>query len=504
LKEELKPTTVRALLISMMLIPALLTSPSCGGREDNLVYQAEKELFKARKMSSELTGATTQSEFLSRTIQAYRNVVEEYQPLMGRPGALDTVVVAAQMELAQLQFRAGMLQGARDDFRKASRMAGEIPAAKANALYSAAMISEQLGDSESAADLYSRLYSGFIEGKDPAGLMGLNRRYLIAPLKIGNLFSLSGDKASARKWYQRAEQLYSAILAGVEDSMMVKETEFNLLATMIQSEKWNEAAKKLEELKDRYGGRRQSPSLLYLEARIELNGFGNPVGASSLLREIEEDYPDSKEVPGALLARAGIEFRAGRPDSAAEIYRKLLEEYSGDKNQAVEAKWMLARIEEKKGNWLEASLHYNSIAKEFPLTPQGLEAPLKIAAHFEEIGENKAAENAYRRAREHYRRLADDSYSRGARILAEKYLVRVLVEEEKWAEAVDELLTLADRYPDYIPFRENYLKAASIREMELDDTEGALKILNECVKRYPRTELAREAQKQSERIRGNR
>ncbi len=491
---------IRALILLPLLISAL-TAASCANKEDNLAYEAEKDLFRARKMSSELTGATMQSEFLSKTIQAYRSVVAEYQPHMGKSGNLDTVVVAAQMELAQLQFRAGMLQGAREDFRKASRMAEGIPAAKANALYSSAVISEQLGDSESAIDFYSQLYSGFIDRKVPSSPSGLNRRYLISPLKIGTLLSLSGDEASARKWYRRAEQLYGRILSGEEDSVMVKETEFNLLATMIQSEKWNEARKLLEELKERYGGKKESPSLLYLEAQMELNGFNNPAGASRLLREIEEDYPDSREAPGALLARAGIEFRAGREDSATGIYRKLLEEYPGNKDQAVEAKWMLARIEEKRGNWLEASLHYNSIAKEFPLTPQGLEAPLKIAAHFEEIGEAKAAENAYQRAREHYQRLAGDSYSRGARILAEKYQVRVLVEEERWAEAADELLKLADRYPDYAPFRENYLRAASIREIELNDTEGAADILNECVKRYPETELGLEAQKQLERIR---
>ena len=82
--------------------------------------------------------------------------------------------------------------------------------------------------------------------------------------------------------------------------------------------------------------------------------------------------------------------------------------------------------------------------------------------------------------------------------------VRVLAERKRWREAAERLLKLPDRYPAYAPLRENYLRAAAIHERELADSEGAARILETCVAKYPETELAKTAARELARLRGGR
>lgn len=475
---------------------------SCSGGEDISSYQAEKELFRARKMSSELTAATIQSDFLARTLDAYRGIVERYGPRASDSKELDLAVVSAQMELAQLEFQAGMLHDALRDFNEAIKLAVRIPEARANAIYSSASISEQINDTGAAIDFYERFYKEYIEEGGYSNISKINSRYLVVPLKIGNLYSRAGEKGEARRWYERAEKLYTRIISTEDDPALVREARFNSLTSLIQNGRWENAKERLKELKKDYGDGKTAPALLYLESQIELNGFGDTDKAIALLGEIADKYPGSNEAPGALITRAEVLVSKGRREEAAAICRKIIKDYPDKINEVVKATWMLAAIEEEKGNWVDASLHYKSIYTKYPLTLQGLEAPLRIAEHFTEIGEKEAARGAYATAREHYSGLAGDSYARGARVIAEKYYVRTLIEEKKWEEAVNKLLEQAAKYPRYTPFMQNYLSAASICELELGDNERAASILEMCIEKHGGTGLAEEAEKQLKRIRG--
>ena len=84
--------------------------------------------------------------------------------------------------------------------------------------------------------------------------------------------------------------------------------------------------------------------------------------------------------------------------------------------------------------------------------------------------------------------------------MAEEYSVRALVEDKRWTEAVRRLIALPDRYPDYPPFRENYLRAASIYEAELGNRELAIATLETCSAKFPGTGLARAADKELARL----
>jgi TolA-binding protein len=403
--------------------------------------------------------------------------------------------------MAQLEFQTGMLEQAYRDFTEAIEMAGKIPSAEANAIYSAAVISRQLRDTESALEHYRQFYQSFLAPQARPFRIPLNSRYILAPIETGHIYLELDKRKEADRWYGAAEELYSAIIESGSYPGLVPEAKLNTVTAMLQQEDWNRARNYLRELKKETAGEEQVPALMYLEGRIELNGFENRDRAVALMREIAERFPESKEASSALVAAAGIRFREGKFDEAAALCRKVVSDYGRRDNEVAEAVWMLAEINEKSGDWAAASLHYKSLYTNYPYTLQGLEAPLRIASHFAEGGETEVAADAYARAREHYRELIGESNSQGARLMVEKYLVRSLTEEGRWEEAVNRLLELTEEYPGYRNFRGNYLRAASIAEEKLNDRTRAAEILEECISRYPGTALAGEAEKQLDRIR---
>lgn len=483
----------------LIILISLAAATSCE-KEDRL-YQAEKELFKARKMRHDLASTTIEGDFLSRTIQTYGGIVDRHRDHMGESAVLDTIIVAAKMEMAQLEFQTGMLEEALRDFKEAVELTGEIPSARANAIYSSAVISGQMQNPESALEYYRRFYREFLSKDARPFRIELNSRYILTPVRIGHLLLQLDDRAEAERWYEIAEKFYSYIIENGKITRLVEEAKLNRITALLQREEWSKAGQYLERMKKGIIDRERLPALMYIEAQIELNGYNNRSGALRILENIESEHPESAEASSALVTAAGIRFREKNYDEVRNICSRIIKNYGGRKNEAAEAAWMLARAEEESGNWLEASLHYKSLYTSHPYTLQGLEAPLRIAAHFAESGESAVARDRYGKARDHYLALAREAGTRGARIMAEKYLVRAMTEEGKWEEAVERLLELVEEYPGYINFRNNYLRAASICEKKLKDTDRAEEILTICIERYPETSLASEAEKQLARIR---
>lgn len=491
----------RAVLACIAAAICAVIVASCG--EDSRRYDAEKALFETRKMREQLVRGRSSPAFIDRIVSAYRAIVDEYAGETDRVDGLGEIVVSAQMELAEFEFQSGRLEEAIVDFDAAYRLAEHEPAARANALYSTAFISETIGDDREAVERYERFYNEFLGEDSLLATARMNSRYLITPLKLADLHARSGNAEETGSWLEAAERTYRVAVADAEDPALVKEMRFNLLTTYLKGERWNAALALIGDLKERYGNDRDLPGLSFIEAKIYRDGFDDTTRALAILRRIPERYPESPEAANALMTAGGMEFAAGRYEEARKLYRSVVDTFGRADEQIVESSWQLARIAETRGDWVDASLHYKLIYTKHPGTIQGLEAPLRIANHYRDRNEREAAASAYRRAIEHYEGLASSRISEEVRMMAEEYIVRAFAEQEKWRQAADRLLELPDRYPRYRRFGENYLRAASIYERELNDPERAATILQDCMSRYPDTELAAEAEKQYKRITGS-
>lgn len=486
-------------LLTATLVACCIAA-GCSGDRSEARYEAEKALFTARKQAGELSFPALSGEFLERAIGSYRSVLEKYGDDAKRIEGMELIVVSAAMELAELEFRAERYDDARGDFLEAYGMASRIPAARANALWSAGFISRLIGDDDAAREHYTRFIGEFLTPQRAMETARLNRRYLLTPVRIAEIELEAGDRREADRRLGEAERLYRQIIAAADENLS-REMRFNLLTVYLLGRRWDEAKAAVDRMKEQYRGEAEIPGLLMIEARIKLDGLRDTDGAVSILRSIVRDHPQSREAPTALLTIANAQFSNRELRLAAETYRELIDRYAEQPYpELVEATWQLGRIEEAQGDWLDASLRFSSVYTDFPTTLQGMEAPLHIARHYRETGETDAARAAFERAERHYQRLASERYSETIRVFAEEYLVRTLAEQGRWQEAASSLIALPGRYPGFQRFMGNYLMAASIYENELGDDKRAIETLRLCAGRYPGTDLAAEAERQIERI----
>ncbi len=482
-------------------VAAALLLAACGPAKNSERYAAEKKLFKARKLKEDLYAGGMKSEFVAKAAEAYRGIVNEYAGSVGAVPGIEEIVVSAQMELGELEYRSGLLREARDDFEKAMEIARNVPPAFANALYSAGVISEELGEGAQATGYYTRFSERFLAADSIALTVRMNPRYLVTPLKLAALAERRGDTAGTRRWLEEAERVFGSVIEREEDPAILRETRFNLLAAYLQQKNWTRAREFAGEIRKIYGDNPLDVSAVtYLEGKIQEDGLKNTAKALELYRSVYEDYPKSGEAADALLAAAGIHRNAKRLDEASSLYERIVDEFKDRVPAVVEAQWQLARIDELRGDPEAASLRYRSLYADYPETLQGFEAPLRIASIYRERGAEDAAAAAYDQALKHYEKLASGQRPPATRIMAEQYAVRTLTETKRWKEAAERLTTIVDRYPDYSPFRGNYLRAASIYEKELGDRTQAIRELETCAAKYPGTELAGAARRELARL----
>jgi tetratricopeptide (TPR) repeat protein len=500
-RSKISTGTLRACLsLPGFLMVICLLSAGCGNNQRSNRYDAEKALHSARKMREDILRGSFEEAFLERALQSYRGIVTEYSTGMDEVEGLRDIVVSAQMDLAELEFRTGMLVAARDDFEKAIDLAADVPPARANAFYSCGVISEEMREPDEAILYYERFADEFLAPGKLAGTARMNSRYLVTPLKLFSLYNTIGREKEAAAWLQKAEEIYRSIIESESNEAILKETRFNLLTAYLQGKKWKQSLEYVRELAETYPGGRDIPALIFLEAKIEKDGFGEKARAIDLFMELYNKYADSPEAPRALLAVADIHLGDGRYEEAHKIYKKVVDEYPTSSAEAVQAEWQIAQILEKRGQWSDASLKYKSIYQSYPRTEQGLKAPLIIIRNYLGKNQQDAAEAAYLQAVDHYERLISSQEPVAVKILAESHLVTAHADMERWEEAASSLLQLPGKYPMHARFMQNYLLAASIYEKELGDPARAAEALRACMETYPGTPLAEEAEKQYRRL----
>lgn len=484
----------------ILLITLILLLQGCGNSDESPRYQAEKALFKARKMREDLATGTIKDPFLDRTLESFRAIVKDYRGDMLEVEGLEEIVVSAQMDLAELEFRVGRFEASRKDFEEAITLAAGVPPARANAIYSCGVISEEMQESQRAIEYYERFVNEYFAEENFTETASWNDQYLIVPLTISKLYARLGMREKATRWLEQTEVLYAMLIEATDRENVRKDARFNLLTAYLEGKKWRRAIEHIEELKRIYDGSPDIPGLLFIEAMVTDNGFGKPGEAIDRYKSIQEAYPDSREAPRALLAAADIHKRENRYDEALELYRTVTKRYREAAAEVVQAEWQIAEILAAQGKWNEASLKYKEIYQNFPRSEQGLKAPLAVIRNYIEKKEQDAARAAYDQAVDHYERLISSQVPYLVKVLAESHIVTAHSLMERWEEAAARLLVLPDRYPRYPRFWGNYLMAASIYEKELGKPDRAAEVLEQCIERYPGTALAAEAEKQYTRL----
>jgi tetratricopeptide (TPR) repeat protein len=479
----------------------------CAKSEDRLRHAAEKRLFEADKVRSEWARSSNRanSRFIDRTIGEYRSIVEEFGGHTDIEG-METIVIAAQIRLADIELQTGRILAALDDLEAASKIGGSgAHEARVFATYRAAEVAEAIRDRDRAVSLYERFASDYLESDDLSTMQSIPPNYLTTPLKLAQLARDADSPHVEGVWLKKAESLYGSLIETASAPSVVKQAEFNLVTTYVQQQRWQNALTLLDTLSYKYTDTSDQVSVRFLRANIYHNGLDDVKRASDLYRKIYEDFPTASEASSAMLLDAALRLRLGTVEEAETLYRRVLDDYAGYSQAVAEARWQIAFIAEGRGDWQEASLHYKAIADAYPTTFYGLESPLRVAAGFTRLGETEAAAAAYRRALDGYKRIVDGSYPLTTKLPAEDYILQVYVRQKQWDAAIKHLTDLLQKYPNHTAILQgNYVTAASIYADELDNKAKAIEMLNECIDLYPESSTARLARERLEELNAQR
>jgi tetratricopeptide (TPR) repeat protein len=395
------------LTLYFWLFLGLLFMAGCSQKGSDIVYDAEKALFQARKLRSELSGqwVISGTNFLDRTVAAYRSLVDTYSDQMYRIEGLELIVVSGQMDLAEILFQASLIPEARAEFEKAFSMATNVPKARIAALYSAAHLSDQIDERDQAIIFFERFNDLFLGPEQVAATVAINSQYMIVPLKLAELYQAAENNSSEREWLEKAELFYQGLIDRLQDPDLAKTARYNHLATILQARKWEKGLELLREFLDVFENDEDRGALLFLEAKVYQDGLDRPGEALNLFKKLHSDHHDLPQAPSALLSAAALAKKLKRTAQSEQLYKQVVSEYPNIPSVKAEAMWQLAGIEEERGNWAEASAQYQKLSKEHPITVQGLEAHLKIARNYQNNNEADAARAVLQRALRSYEKL---------------------------------------------------------------------------------------------------
>jgi len=244
------------------------------------------------------------------------------------------------------------------------------------------------------------------------------------------------------------------------------------------------------------------PQMLLRLAAMSADQLGDLNRANAYLDKLGHDYPKSNLRGTMELMRGRLFARQQRNDESAKTFRQTAEDASlTDEVRA--AAWLeLARLSELQNNWEEAQRSYGEASTNFPLTADGMRAPLAVAAHYVQAKDAAGTRKAWEDARKFYEGIIS-RYPESARTQdARKFLLRALSELQDWKAAVTLLGQIADRGGQSRPALEAMLLSAEIHEQKLGDKKAAIADLQMVLQRFPKAPFRAQVEAQLKRLGG--
>jgi tetratricopeptide (TPR) repeat protein len=477
----------------------------------------------------------------------------EFQNLSIRPGDVGEDRWAA---LARRFEAIADRYGAESAAGEASPVRQEIRAVAARALFAAARIHADLGDSNRVEALYDRmavdfsnlpevaaevalirggiaerrgdrlaaaaLYQGVVDQVAPeAGATGAAGMVLELPLQIARLRAHDATGESRADAYVSARAYYERLAQDPAGGVIPVDAQVRLAQVAGDLGRWDEATAILQRLEAHLRSLKDPPRPP-ADIRFAIYGVQSRAGVDlelsrQTLTSLLEDYPDTVAIaPQVLLALASNASRRGRIDEALANLDRIVAEWS-DKNAGAASHALLTkgRLLENQGRWTDALTTFRAVATQFPLSEAALQAPLEIVLHYARLSDAEAAKGdaeaaksdveatktALSQAESGYREFVSRFPPGRLTAIARANLARVLALQDKHDAAVTELVRLGDDLAGSSQGAVLLLEAARIAFTDLGDTARAIGILDHAGEVYARTGSGRWAVTEAARLR---
>jgi len=494
-----------------ILAGLFLLVAACGSDQDlGLRYRTERELWQAnwefRNLSIRPQEARdAQWEELARR---YEGIAERASLL--KTGEDDGAGEDVQILAAQAMFAAARIHGQLEDstradaiFRKMAGDFGHLPEVAAEVALAQGSVAERRGRLLEAVELYQAVVNDLAPRPGHAGAAGL---VINLPIRIAHLKAREAEASRedlplyllpARDYYMR--------LLETEDDLVRIEALDRLAMVSVDMGDWDAAVGHMRGLEEQLLGMdnppRDASEVRFAIARFRRQAGAGPEEVRQSLQSLLDDYPGSVVTPQVLIALSENADRRGELEEALGYIDRVIREYRSDEDMVPQAMFLKAKLLAGRDRWGEAKEIFRALPHQHPLSEPALLAPLEIASHYHNAGDDLAATEALEQAERGYRdfitRYPPGQYT----ISARNRLIQALLLQEKYDSAIDEHVSLARDMRGSPQSVHLMITAAGIARDILEDPTRAADILDTMAEIYQGDEIGAWASEEAARIR---
>ena len=196
-------------------------------------------------------------------------------------------------------------------------------------------------------------------------------------------------------------------------------------------------------------------------------------------------YPKSNVAVESQFTIARIYIATGEYAQAHEQLKKIMRLPGGSGIIQAEAMFMRGEAYEAQNEWGLALEQYQSLIREHPVTPRGLEVPVYIALHYKRKLQPEKMIEAFREAIGHYTALAEKYPATPLALQCRTTTVRCFLELNESEKAIAVLESSIKEFNGKIPVDELMLTIANIYYTRLKNVPEATAMLDRVIREFP-------------------
>ena len=471
-------------LILLLFASGFFCVISCSDQKDlTLRYKMEKSFYTSERMRGILSinlKAATPEDF-KKLIQSYQQVIglSSLLPKTSLAQDMSDIASSAQLRIAELYMLQKNLDSAQTSFEKVlENYPQSIPQNK-TALLSLGQIYERRNQKEKAVEIYHRLlenYPPVIKKRLP------DLNLLSLPNHLIQLFSAKDEKPQRDTEFDFARKYYQDLVGSYPNTQVSLAACLNLARSFQLLNLWKESLEILESAKDSTG---QTPGPVLLQVgNIYFDELKDEKNALTTFSRILDSSSDSSSKAEAQMKIGMIYFQKKDYTKAKEELSRVKKFFPGEGNFIATSQFLIAQIYENTNEWDRALNEYEWLEVNYYLTPEGLDAPLRIAAYYQR--ENKSLAQGYlEKGFRHYDELLSKYKDKPFVPLIELQKSKLYLLQKDWKNAVSTLQKIAGKYPGTDAGLSALLLLWRIYNTDLKDDVKSREILTQIRADYP-------------------
>lgn len=457
---------------------------SCSNQEElTLRYKMEKGLYQSERLRQVLfiNLKVASPEDFKRVIDSYQKVLDLASSQVKIPLEMEIQDLAASalLRIAEIQFQQKEFDSAMEFFQKILQNYPEVTSRNKSALLGIARIYYEKKEKEKAVQTYHQL----LEKYPPIIKKNLPDPDLFPiPNHLIQLYSPQEEKAKREGEFEYALSYYQSLIRSHPHTQISFAATLSLARAYQIQRRWRESIDILETATDSTG---QVPGAVLLQiGNIYYDELKDEKSAFSTFQRVLDSPVDSLSQAEAQMKIGMIYFQKKDYAEAKRELAKVNRFYPTAISFVATSQYLIAQIYERSGEWERALNEYTWLMVNNPLSPEGLDAPLRIVSYYQ--NENPALlTESYEKGLAHYEELINKYEDKPFAPQIELQRVKLLVLQKDWNRAISSLQDMAEKYPGTEAGLNALLNLWGIYKLELKDERKSKELSARISSEYP-------------------